>query len=68
MSQFDWNSEEGKANTVVQSVQAVAVYVNPDGDVVIRQQDLMGDEDSYVVIPRSNAKAIAKAISDAAKS
>ncbi|MGV3727750.1 hypothetical protein [Hydrogenophaga sp.] len=64
---FDWYSDADKESVVVPSVQAVAVYINPHGDVVIRQQDPMGDEDSVIVIPRSNAKTIAKAITEAAK-
>lgn len=64
---FDWNSEKIKESVVMKSVQAIAVYTNPDGDVVIRQQDSMGDEDHFVVLPKSSAKALVKAITAESK-
>jgi hypothetical protein len=65
--EFDWLSNDDKESVVVPSVQAVAVYNNGQGDVVIRQQDGMGNEDQVIIIPRSTAKAVAKAIADAGK-
>ena len=65
--EFDWLSDDDKESVVVPSVQAVAVYNNGQGDVVIRQQDGMGNEDQVIIIPRSNAKAVAKAIAEAGK-
>ena len=64
---FDWYSADNKDDIVVPSVQAIAVYMNGNADIVIRQQDPMGDEDSIIVIPRSQAKALAKAITETAK-
>lgn len=49
MSEFDWSHSE---NVIFHSYAAVAVYVNGDGDLVIRQkQDGYEDEDSVVIIP-----------------
>ena len=48
--EFDWSDVESE--TLFQSVGAVAVYENPHGDIVIRQQAVgYGDEDKYVVVP-----------------
>jgi hypothetical protein len=61
---FNWNDRE---DVVVQSVQAVAVYMNVNGEVVIRQEDPMGNEDAIIAVPRAQARALAKAITEAAK-
>lgn len=61
MTDFDWTVGE----VVVKSVSAIAVYNNGDGDIVIRQEGR--DEDPFIVIPKSHAKAVVKAILDAAK-
>ena len=58
---WDWYSDDSKDSTVVPAVQAIAVYTNNDGDVVLRQQDPM-NEDAIIVIPKSYAHAIAQAI------
>jgi hypothetical protein len=44
---FNWNDE----TLAFPTVQAVAVYLNAAGEVVIRQQDPMGDEDDVIVFP-----------------
>ncbi len=51
MADFDWNSQEANETIVIPSVAGVAVYRNPDGDVVIRQEDRIGGEDAFIVIP-----------------
>ncbi|RYF35091.1 MAG: hypothetical protein EOO21_04270 [Comamonadaceae bacterium] len=58
-SDWDWSQKE---NVVVPAVEAVAVYTNPKGDIVIRQQDSMGEDDPVIVIPRARAKDLATAI------
>lgn len=63
---FDWYSDENSADIAVPAVQAVAVYVNKAGNIVIRQQDSMGDDDSVIVIPRTHADALIAAIKAAA--
>lgn len=64
---FDWYADDTKEDIVIPSVQAIAVYLNGDLDIVVRQQHPMGDEDSVIIIPRSQAKSLAKAIMEAAK-
>lgn len=54
---FDW----GTKSVVVREVMAIAVYENTDGDIVVRQHD-WPDEDSVVIIPKRDAKAVIDAI------
>lgn len=51
---FDWNDKE----TVIQQVDAVAVYINTKGNVVIRQAHGMGKDDSIIVIPPSTVQEL----------
>lgn len=70
MSDWKWSGPDATEGVVIPSVQAVAVYTNQDGDIVIRQEGAgHGDtpEDQVIFIPRSMAKAIAKAVSDELK-
>lgn len=55
---FEWDGE----STVIASVQATAVYTNKFGDIVIRQQDPMGHDDSTIFIPKDRAEEVAQAI------
>lgn len=64
---FDWHNEESKEDIIFPTVQAVAVYSNPRGDVVIRQQDSMGNDDSFIVVPRTHVDALLTAIAAVAK-
>lgn len=58
---FDWNKDVD--SVVFPTVQGVAVYSNPDGDIVIRQQaGPLDDDDTIIVFPRSQAQSIALAI------
>lgn len=59
---WKWNDEDNKALTVFPTVSAVAVYTNPDGDIVVRQEGYMGGDDSIIVIPRIHAGAVISAI------
>lgn len=59
---WDWYSDDCKESTVVPAVQAIAVYTNNNGDVVLRQQDSMGGEDSLIIVPQSYARTIAQSI------
>jgi len=61
MSEDKWNWGD-QESVVIQSVQATAVYTNPKGDIVIRQESALGGDDQYVVVPRKMADAMAKAI------
>ena len=63
MSQdWNWNGEEEKASVIVKPVQAIAVYTNPAGEIVIRQQDYMGDEDDYIVVPKMHIPTLIEAL------
>ena len=49
-SEFNW--DDVKDETILQSVGAIAVYENPNGDIVVRQQAIgYGDEDAFVIVP-----------------
>jgi len=60
MSDFDWRED---SDIVVQSQQALAVYLNGSGAIVVRQEGMpYDDEDDIIVIQAINAEAVAKAI------
>lgn len=59
---WNWYNEDEKTSTIVKAVQAVAVYSNNDGEIVIRQQDALGGEDSVIVFPKQYAQVIVHAI------
>jgi hypothetical protein len=61
-AEFSWNDDD--ESVVIEAVNATAVYANPKGDIVIRQQDPYGHEDSFIVVPRSRAGALADAINN----
>lgn len=57
MTDFKWN--EDIDNVVFKTAQGVAVYSNPDGDIVIRQQaGPMDDEDQIVIVPRDRVETL----------
>lgn len=62
MSDFNWNDPECKDCIAIQSVSGVAVYRNSDGDVVIRQEDRLGGEDSFIVLPVPQVEALILAL------
>ena len=49
--EFDW--DDVKEETIIQSVGAIAVYENPNGDIVMRQKgiDYGMDDDAVVIVP-----------------
>ena len=56
--EFDW-SELDDTDIIQETVSAVAVYQNPKGDLVIRQQEsLYGNGDQVVVVPREKTAAL----------
>ena len=64
--QFDWSKSDA---VVIRPVEAVAVYTNTVGNVVIRQQgaDLSqpyGGEDTFIVIPRDRVSDVIKALQE----
>lgn len=59
---FDW-SKLDDADMIQESVSAIAVYENPKGNIVIRQQEeLYSDGDSVVVVPKEKAAALVEKI------
>lgn len=61
MSDFDWSDQE---DVVLPEQPATAVYVNPRGHIVIRQQD--DHEDVWIIVQPQNARRLAAAILRAA--
>lgn len=57
--EFDW-SDLNDEDVIQKTVGGIAVYENPNGDVVIRQQatDIYDDGDSWVVIPVERIPAL----------
>lgn len=56
-SAFNWATDDSIA---VQSQPGIAVYLNPSGDVVIRQEGYYGpEEDQFVVISPGNVHKVA---------
>jgi hypothetical protein len=44
----------------------IAVFENGRGDIVIRQQDPMGDDDDWVIVAKGNVPALCRALMEAA--
>lgn len=62
---WDWNDP---TRVALPAVAAVAVYTNQQGEIVIRQQSLYGEEDSVIIVPRKSISALVKALrAEAAK-
>ena len=55
---FDW-SDEG--SVVVHRQDAIAIYTNPDNNLVIREQR-WPDDDTFIVIDRRFARAVIEAM------
>jgi hypothetical protein len=57
---FSWSNTE---SVVVRQQDAIAVYGNPDGDMVIRRQrDWNEDDDAWIVIARDQVRTVMKAM------
>lgn len=52
-SDWNWGGQEETQCTVVPRVQAIAVYTNHDGEIVIRQEDATEHGDALVILPTS---------------
>jgi hypothetical protein len=50
---------------VVEHTPGIAVYTNPDGNIVVRQHDY--PDDSVVIICPKDVRRVAKAITEAAR-
>ena len=62
MTDFNWNSDDCKEDVVIKRVDALAVYGNVHGDLVLRQEDPLGENDAVIVIPISQIDTLIKAI------
>lgn len=60
--QWSWNAEDADESIVIARVDAVAVYQNTKGDLVIRQQHPLGEDDAVLVIPRAHVPAFIQGI------
>jgi hypothetical protein len=60
---WDWAADDCKGDVIIPQVNAVAVYQNGAGDVVIRQRDPYGDEDSFIVVPVGYLPVLISALS-----
>jgi len=55
--EFNWDDVQD--DLIQQTTSAVAVYFNPKGEVVIRQQAIhYGDEDSFVYLPFNKVRPL----------
>jgi hypothetical protein len=62
---FDWNPD--REIIVVRSQPAIAVYLNPHDDLVIRQEGHYGpDEDQWIYITKSSVPKVVQAMLEAA--
>src|SRR6266480_3800710 len=65
--EFDWHNAGDAEDIAIPQQQAVAIYNNVAGDVVIRQAGLYDpSEDAFVHVSPRNALALVKAILDKA--
>ncbi len=61
---FDWAA----TNLLFDNHQAVAVYLNTKGDLVIRQQsDYLTEEDALIIIPKAYLGALVYEINECIK-
>lgn len=57
-----WSWSNDKEDIVIPRVDAIAIYLNGDGDIVIRQENPMGEDDAVIVMPMQHAEAFIAAI------
>jgi hypothetical protein len=52
---YDWNDNR---NTIIPQQDAIAIYLNDDGMIEIRQRDPLDDRDSVIVISKASIPAL----------
>jgi hypothetical protein len=57
--EFSWSDE---TLVVVKRVDAIAVYRNPEGDIIVRQERRGGEEDNVVIVPGQYAYTLVESI------
>lgn len=62
MADWDWSSASARESLVLPRVDALAIYANNSGEIVLRQQGMDGAEDSIIIIPKSQAQQVIDAI------
>lgn len=67
MSQLEFSWRDDADAVVVRRQEPIAIYLNSDGAVVIRQEDQWNDDDPIIVVQCSNAQAVADALLAAAR-
>jgi hypothetical protein len=61
---FSWRDDQ--ECVAVDEQFAIAIYPNPKGNIVIRQEDRWGDDDDVVIVARGNVAAVCRALMEAA--
>lgn len=64
MADWDWTSASARESLVLPRVDALAIYGNSSGEIVLRQQGMDGAEDSIIIIPKTQAQQVIDAIKD----
>ena len=62
--EFSWSKND---SVVIKTTAGIAVYTNPHGDVVIRQDrvdDVFWDRDPFVVIPKDRVTDVIAALQE----
>ena len=58
---FDWNPTKDEVHSIVIRDQpAIAVYINPHDEIVVRQRDHYGYDDQFVYITKENVPQVAE--------
>ena len=57
--EFSWSDE---SLVVVKRVDAIAVYRNPSGDIVIRQERRGGNDDNIIIVPGQYAYTLVESV------
>lgn len=62
-----WAESEKCGDTCIRHQDQISVYINGDGDIAIRQEDTMSNEDNFIVVTRQNIKSLITAVQNVAK-
>lgn len=62
--EFKWTDEDA---ICIPKVNAVAVYINPRKEIVIRQEGDYGNEDQLVIIPSMHVSTLIHKLNEAMK-
>ena len=60
--EWSWDNESDQCDVVFPTTRGVAIYMNDDGGVVIRQQGERGEDDAFIIVQREHAIEIADAL------